>query len=286
MTTCTPAPRQVGFNDSLIILQVLFKGLDNCPIDVENPRVRIFHGFEQRPVDVDVLTTIGNNDHSYPLTPVDPPQTGQYRFSFLTTWLPPGLYSLEFAGEVDEVLPGPIIRKKTIIVKGDIEIGEISRLHDILNRIQMGLMDDFPMEYRLDEPVHQWKRDQLFVYTKEALSRFNSTGPRRTNFDIDTFPYGNEELIVTGAKIWALYGRSRLEKANEMNYSDVHTLNIDRANMYKQMADTLMQDWTRAVQDWKKMTPPTPIGLKSQRLPFRLARVIGLLPNYQTYFSG
>lgn len=283
---CTTQTRQ-AFSDTLIRIQVLFKGLDCNPVDVANPRVRIFHGFEKTPVDVDILKTVQNTgDHSYPLEPVDPPQTGQYRFAFLTTWLMPGLYNLEFAGDITETLPDTTTRQKTLIVKGELEIGEISRLHDVINRVQMGLMDDFPYEYRLDEPVHQWKKDQIYNYIREALSRFNSTGPRRTSFDIDSFPYGNEELLVTGAKIWALYGRSRLEKANEMNYSDVHTLNIDRASMYKQMADTLMQDWTRAVQDWKKMTPPTPIGLRSQRLPFRVSRVIGLLPNYQTFFSG
>lgn len=283
--SCTTSS-SAGFQDSLISLQVLFKGLDGCASDVENPRVRIFHGFEQRPVDVDVLESANPSvEHTYPLLPVDPPLTGQYRFSFLIGLLEPGLYNLEFAGEIDEVLTGGT-RKKTIVIKGDIEIGEISRRIELINRMQMGLMDDFPDEYRLDEPVYQWKRDQLFVYMKEALSRFNATGPRITNFTLDSLPVNTDELVVTGGKIWAIYARSRLEKANEMSYSDVHSLDIKRADFYKGLADTLLQDWIRAVQDWKKATPPTPIGLRTQRLPFRIARVIGLLPNYQSFFSG
>lgn len=281
-----PTPRTFGdFVDSPIILQVLFKGLDGNPVDVENPRIRIFRGFDNEPVDVDVLSTSGSVDHSYSLSQVDPPQTGKYKFSFLTTWLNPGIYSLEFAGEITENL-NPGFRKKTLVVKGDIGIDAITRLNDVLNRALMGLMDDFPSDYQLDEPVNQWRREQIYAYAREALSRFNATGPRVTHFDFNNFPPGIEELLVTGTKIWALHARSRLEKANEMNYSDVHTLDIKRADFYKNLADTLLQDWTRACQDWKKMTPPMPIGLRSQRLPFRIFRVIGLLPNYQTFFSG
>lgn len=277
---------KAGFQDTLISLQVLFKGLDGCPTDVESPRIRIFHGFERRPVNVDVLETNENTDRSYPLLEVDPPQTGQYKFSFLTGMIEPGLYELEFSGTIKETLSGGGERDKTLLVKGEIEIGEISRRIDFVNRVQMGLMDDFPDEYRLDEPVYQWKKDQVYTYLKEALGRINATGPRRTSWTFDTFPVEVDELLVTGAKIWALYARARLEKANEMDYSDVHTLRIARAQDYKNLADTLLQDWTQAVVGYKKATPPTPIGLRSQRLPFRINRVIGLLPNYQTFFSS
>lgn len=275
-----------AYQDSLITLRVLFKGLDGDPVDVISPRLRFYTGWDNTPVNVDSLGVDELESRAYPLEPCVPPVTGQYSFSFLTTSLKPGLYQVEFAGETTEQRTATEAVPHTVLVKGEFEIGQISRLHDILNRAQMGLMDDFPFEYRLDEPIHQFKKNQIFVYIKEALSRINSTGPKITGFTIDSFPAGHDEFLVTGAKIWALWARARLEKANEMNYSDVHTLNIDRGPFYKELADAWFRDWLEAIISFKKATPPTPIGLKSQRLPFRVNRVIGLLPNYQTFFSG
>lgn len=174
----------------------------------------------------------------------------------------------------------------TLVVRGQLGIGGISRIQDFLNRIRQGLMDDCPELYRLDEPVHQWTNQQFYTYLREAQDRINNTGPRRTFYEIESFPIGQDEFLVTGAKIWALYARSRLEKANEMTYSDLHSLDIKRADFYKSLADQLYRDWIESIVSWKRSTPPTPIGINSQRLPFRIFRVLGLMPNYQTFFSG
>lgn len=286
MATAATSSR-TGFQDSLITLQVLFQGLDGCPIDPTDPKIRFFHGFDKKSVDVESLEgVISSEGHSLPLLPVVPVTIGLFKVSFLTTFLEAGLYELEFSGEITETEPGGGTKQHTLVVKGEIEIGEISRLQDFINRVEMGLMDDFPEDYVLDEPIWQWRKDQIFTFLKEAVSAFNSIGPRITNCNLDNFPTNVEELLTTGAKIWALWARSRYEKAIEMDYSDVHSLRIARAEFYKSLADTLYQDWRLRVESFKKATPPTPIGVTSQRLPFRIFRVIGLLPNYQNFFSG
>jgi hypothetical protein len=250
--------------------------LSGNPINPANPRVRILR--DDKPIAVDNLAGITSMDGWYPLTAYNATSDpGHYKFSFIPGRMQGGLYQLEFAGD---------IAGHTLLVPGVIALGELTRLQGWLNRIRMGLMDDFPELYRLDEPVHQWEPEQLWTFVQEALGRLNSFGPRPTNYDADTLPANADEFLVTGAKIWALYARARLEKANEMSYSDQHSLDIKRADFYKGLADTLYKDWMEAVIQWKKATPPRPIGMRSQQLPFAIGRVIGLLPHYQTYFSG
>lgn len=224
--------------------------------------------------------TIQNTDKSYSLTLVTSP--GLYKLQFLVSGaMKPGLYSAEFQGKIPI---GP--NQHTLTVIGQFGIGEISRIDDYMNRIRLRLMDDFPEDYTLDEPVNQWRRVNVFACLKDGLSRFNATGPRRTAFTFDDFPDTYDELLVTGGYIYALEARARLEKADQMSYSDGISLNIDRGPFYLQLATGMRTDWTRAVQDWKKATPPRPRGVRSVRVPFRINRVVGLLPNYQTYFSG
>lgn len=266
-----------GIRDSLVSLQVQFLGLDGLATSVTDPYVQIFH--EGELVSVEAIGSTEQSDHRYPLLAVTG-VTGRYKISFLTTRLKYGIYKVEFTGQILDDDSNP----HTIMVAGTIAIGEISRLQDWINRVSIGLMDDHPEEYRLDEPVNQWMQDQIYTYIREAVDRINLFPPRLTNYDFASLP--SDELAVTGAKIWALWARARLEKANELSYSDTHTLDIKRADFYKQLADSLYKDWMELVIAFKKMTPPTPIGLKSQRLPFRIARVIGLLPNYSNFFSG
>lgn len=269
---------------SLITLTVTFKDFTQpvgVPTDVTNPRIRILH--DKVTVSVNALGVTQNADGTYDMSALIPPQTGTYKFAFLPDRTPAGVYNLEFTGEFTDPSSS---ETKTLIVNGTIGIGEISRLEDWIVRIKRRLMDDFPEWYRLDEPIQQFQPDQLYSYIRDVIDRLNNIGPRITNYDIDGIPDSLSEFVVTGAMVFALYARARLEKANEMNYSDLHTLNIQRADFYKSLADSLWKDWEEAVLNFKKATPPTPIGLRAQRLPFRVFRVIGLLPNYQSFFSG
>lgn len=265
-----------------ITLMVQFKDQQDPPTatDVTDGKAFI-KDIEGTTIGVEVFSpTVQNADKSYSLTLVTSP--GLYKLQFLVSGaMKPGLYSAEFQGKITV---GP--NQHTLTVIGQFGIGEISRIDDYMNRIRLRLMDDFPDDYTLDEPVNQWRRVNVFACLRDALSRFNSTGPRRTEFTFDTYPDTFDELLVTGGYVYALESRARLEKATQMNYSDGISLNIDRGPFYLQLATGMRTDWTRAVQDWKKATPPSPRGVRSVRIPFRINRVIGMLPNYQTYFSG
>jgi len=266
---------------SEVTVRVEFKDLDDVVADPANPSFRITDPETGENVSVEALGIVQNQDGSY--TP-EKISTGLFSITFLTTGLDECIYQVEWNGEyADKVDP---TRIHTRVIKGSLGIGQISRTQDFINRITFRLMDDHPEEYRIDEPVKWWRPSQLFHYLRDAVARFNAIGPRRTTCTIETFNVEVDELLVTGGVIWALRARARLEIANTMQYTDGHTLNINRGPPLMQLADTLYREWLEAVKDFKKSTPPTPIGIRSQRVPFRIFRVIGLLPNYKSFFSA
>jgi hypothetical protein len=262
-----------------VFLRVQFKDASDPPqpVDVIDPVGVLLHGGQ--PQELAALGSVPQEGLRYPLIAAGPP--GLYKLSFLTTGLKAGHYNVRFEGSwVD-----PFSVTQTLRVEGEIALGEISRTDSLIARVYTALMDDVdPRLYRLDEPVAQWSSDQLYLHMLAAVDGINAFPPRLTHFDFDTVPF--DQFVVDGARVYGLYARARFEKANELAYSDVHTLDIKRADFYKSLADTLYAQWKEAIVAFKKMTPPTPIGLKGQQLPFRISRVLGLLPNFKTLFSG
>lgn len=272
--------------DGLIVLKCLFRDPTTSTegpgsaIDVTSPSARVLHN--GKPVSVMALGSSEQPDHSYPMLPNAPAKTGLYRFSFLTNRLKPGLYDLEFTGSA--LLSDSTTT--TLLVRGQIGLGEISYVDSLINRLYINLGDDRPELYQLDQPFHLWNVDQLYVFLMEGLSMFNATGPRFTSYGIENFPQVVDHLLIDAARSRALYARARLEKQNEATMSDgAHNLDIKRADSYFQYATGAEKGVLEAVREYKRATPPTTIGLRSQRLPFRVSRVIGLLNSSQTFFS-
>lgn len=271
----TPAVQNVP-----IFLQVQFKDASDppVPVDVLEPIGRLTH--DGVAVELAALGVVPVAGLGYPLIPVDG-WTGRYKLSFLTTGLAAGHYGVQFTGTWID--PDGVPR--TLEVSGEIGLGAVERTDALIARTKASLMDDVdPRMYRLDEPVPQWSADQIYLHMLAAVDVINALPPRLTFFDFTVIPF--DQFIVDGARIYALYARARFEKANELSYSDVHTLDIKRADFYKSLADSLYAQWKEMIVAWKKMTPPTPIGLRGQQLPFRISRVLGLLPNFKNLFSG
>lgn len=276
----TREPLTNVLRNTAITLRVQFKDPDLLPTTVLNPTGQLLHAGVAVP-----LVALGSAPDAqlrYGLLPVAG-FVGRYKLTFLTTGLPAGLYRIVFEGDWIDVADGSVLKK--LRIEGDVAIGEISRLDDWIRRVETSLMDDVdPRMYRLDEPVAQWSADQIYQHIQAAVDAVNAFPVYYTSYTIETLPI--DQFAIDGARVYALYARARFEKANELDYTDGHTLNIKRADFYKSMADTLYGQWRELVIGFKKMTPPTPIGLKSQQLPFRISRILGLLPNFQTLFSG
>lgn len=268
--------------ESLITLRVQFNDLNGVAADPVSPMVRISK--DGVGVNVESINAAMNPDFTYPLSAFVPAVPGLWQFSFLTSRLQPALYTVEFGGTFTD----DFAVNHFVIVPGQFQLTEITILQDLINRVRFSLMDDQVMvrEYRLDKPIPQWTPEHIFTYLREAVSQINSTGPRITGYGVDQVPPTIDHLVVDGARYRALYARGRFEIANEMDYSDQHTLSIKRGPAYIQLAQRLEDSFLKAVESWKKASPPEPIGLKSQRLPFRATRVLGLLGGSSNYFCS
>ncbi len=267
------------FQGSLVELRVEFHDPDGAPVDVTNEQARLTLSGE--PI-FPSFSTGGMPDSAgfIPLVKVTG-ETGLYSFDFLTDGLQQAAYLVTFTGDII-FNSAPL----TLTVQGTAGIGEISKTHAFMDRLRIGLMDNRHREYKIDRKVPQWNETELFIFLREALQAINSAGPQIRRYTFDTFPTDVEELLITGGRVYALEARSRLEIANELTYTDGHTLSIDRAQKYMAMAQQLRMDWLQRVRGYITATPPKPIGVQSQRLPFRITRVIGLLPNYSNFFTS
>lgn len=259
---------------ALISIRVSFRDPQSNLADVDNPRARVLREGE---VVLNLQLVSGTLAEGGSVI-LEHLGTGRYSISFLPSFMEFGLYRIEFTGDL--TYQG---RNLKILIGGVIEIGEITMLQYYITQLRIRLMDDLVSWYRLDEPVFQWPTDTLMTCLANALDHIVIRGPQYRPLSFDTVP---EDLITTGGLIYALESRARMEIANAMSYTDGHSLSIDRGPRYQALASQLRQSWDQAIEGWKKATPPQPIGLKSQRLPFRIFRVIGLIPGYQSYFEG
>jgi len=266
--------RRMNASDTLVPVRVGYHDPDGHLIDPSTPMGRILR--DGKVVQgIQLLAGGMTAAGTFPLSYVS---TGVYSAAFMSTGMSPGLYKLETWGDI-------VFGSQTLTLRigGTFELGEVSMIQYYITRLRMRLMDERPALYQLDAPVYQWPLDTLAACLMEALSHINNRGPRITREGFETVP---EDLIVTGGIIYALETRARLEEANHMAYADGHSLDINRAPMYMTMAQQLRNGWDLSIESWKKATPPKPIGMKAQQMPFRIFRIIGLLPNYQSYFEG
>lgn len=266
--------RSSSVKESLVSIRVGFRAPNGSLVNVTNPVGRITHEERLVPALDMVIGSVVEGGY-FSLAQIS---TGVYGLAFIPRGMTYGLYKLECSGQYSY-----LGKNHVLFCEGSILVGEISMVQFYVNQLRIRLMDDMLAWYRLDEPIHQWPLDTLYTCLSNSLSHINSKGPRITTMGYESVP---EDLLITGGIIYALETRARLEIANSMNYTDGHSINIDRGPKYQSLAQQMRASWEEMIISWKKATPPTPIALKSQRLPFRIFRMVGMLPNYQSYFEG
>lgn len=248
---------------------VCFKDINGINVAVTNPTVQIFK--ENILYSTEPLNAILG-------------QIGWYKCSFWTTpKFSEGLYDLVFTGTFNSEI---------LTKKGQIIVGEITATQDFINRLRNRLMDNYPEYYLIDETVYQWHDNDLFKHLQDALNKLNLFPPLVTFFTFDNVP--NSSLVLDIAQYYALLARARLENANTFSYSDGISLNISRAQFLLSEAQALQNLFMQELKAFKFMLRSpigmdwpglTPVGLRRSRLPFRVMRVLGFLPNMKRLFS-
>lgn|GEM_PF-4844476 len=208
-----------------------------------------------------------------------PGLTGYYKYSWwLTEDYLPGLYDVSFTG---------YNASTSLSLAGQVSIGEITRVQSFINRLLSRLLDKYFEHYLIDAPKRQWQDQDLYHFLLDALDSVNNTSPITTTFTFDNIPC--ESIFLDIAQGYALLAMARLENANTFSYSDGISLNLNRAPFYQQQGQYLLDNALKVrLVSWKyssTLTRPRPLGLRRARLPFRVMRTLGMMPNMKRSFG-
>ncbi len=163
--------------------------------------------------------------------------------------------------------------------------GFISARHAFLDQIRIGLGDQDPFFYQLDCPQLKWNGTQLSSFLDRSLSTFNGR-VTPTAFTFDTFPDDGSNVLIMGGIALAHMQRASNEIANVQNWSDGGaSLQItNRASDYRTLGQQEWKDFVAEVEAWKLSHRVRPKGLAVERVPFRIARPLSMIPNFSRIF--
>ena len=114
------------------------------------------------------------------------------------------------------------------------------RANTLVDTMRRSLKDDPP-----DPRVRRWTDDDLLLYLNQALSDVNVT-PLQTTFTLQTLPQNLFNLLVTGARIFALESQAGVEAAKEFNMGvGGISMNIDRSPKYQALAANEKQSYEK-----------------------------------------
>lgn len=116
----------------------------------------------------------------------------------------------------------------------------------------------------------RWSDDQLYVYLLQAASDINAEPPHST-ITIETCPANWEACMVMGGMIFALISEGILQVGEQFSYSDNGiSLNINLAQGYQSIAQTLLNSYQQMKKDIKRAMRPKAAGAKSSPAPVRI----------------
>jgi len=214
---------------------------------------------------------------------------GYYKFSFYAAGFAAGLYNVMFTGTI--AIPGPATQ--TLVVGGQIGLQEITILQSFVNDIKYHLyeVDGTWLQYELDEPVKYWTDEMIYRAIMHTMQIVNETPPMITQWTVENVPCPG--ILSSGATAHCLLMRARFEDANTMSYTDAgKSLAIQRGQFYRTMAEEYTREFRGTggangggVLGFKYAYRPRAIGLKAQRLPFKILRPLSMLPNMKNIFG-
>jgi hypothetical protein len=164
--------------------------------------------------------------------------------------------------------------------------GYLERFHEIMDSVRVQLGDDDPLFYQLDGvPQVKWTGSQLSKFLISALREFNGQ-IMVTNYMFSNLPDDAVPVIEWGSMSKGLCSRTIKEIPNFMRYNDGVSFDLsNRPADYMNMCKWTREEFTKAVRRWKMSHRPHPVGLGSQRLPFRVTRPLSMLPNMKNVFG-
>jgi hypothetical protein len=167
--------------------------------------------------------------------------------------------------------------------------GFLSRKHAFLDMMRRRLGDMDPLFYTLDIPQLFWTGTDLSTFLDNALSQFNGHPPTPTNYDFDLFPDDAVSILIQGGVALAHQQRASNEIPRVINQTDGGA-SLQISNRPADYRAMWQAEWSGPggfldmIKTWKASHRPGPRGLGVERVPFRIARPLSMIPGFQRIF--
>ena len=163
--------------------------------------------------------------------------------------------------------------------------GFLSAKHVFMDQVRIGLGDSDPLFYQLDCPQLKWNGTQFSSFLDRAISTFNMR-VTPTTFTFENFPQDGSGVLISGGIALAHMERASKEIANVQNWSDggASIQITNRANDYRTLGQKELDDFKEDVDTWKLSHRVRAKALGVERVPFRIARPLSMIPNFSRIF--
>lgn len=163
--------------------------------------------------------------------------------------------------------------------------GFLSSKHVFMDQVRIGLGDNDPLFYQLDCPQLKWNGTQLSSFLDRAISTFNMR-VTPTAFTFDNFPEDGDGVLISGGIALAHMQRASNEIANVQNWSDggASIQITNRPADYRTIGQKELDDFKADVDAWKLSHRVRAKALGVERVPFRIARPLSMIPNFSRIF--
>lgn len=155
----------------------------------------------------------------------------------------------------------------------------------IVDRLRRQLGDNHPDQYLFAAKREIWEDSELYWFLEDELDNINVETPH-TEWNLWNMPDRIIGLLLQGAKIIALMNKVIKENNEFMQYSDNGlALTMNKNQQYLSSMQAIFSAHEQRRKHIKQTFRPAFVGIGKQRIPFNMARPLGMLPNLKHTFG-
>jgi hypothetical protein len=146
--------------------------------------------------------------------------------------------------------------KRVFDISGNYTTDQKAALVDYIELFRGCIADDDPEKNILNGKMKQYTDDRVVFFLNRALKDLNSGTPR-CNYSLFNFP--DDDLLVSGAIVFALMAEGLLQLRNQVNFNDSGlSINMfDKTGQYQGWVSFLLQAYLQDKAEFKAGVIPT-----------------------------
>jgi hypothetical protein len=261
---------EIVYSDSHVAITCYFYA-SGTPVDVTSPTFALYAGSTTGDPDVTSYLTI--------LRPIqkDPSNlAGKYLITFLTKTISAGSYLAVMKGTYGS---------EEVTATSTLTFQTISRQQWMIETLLSSLKGKYNLLIPdnllvIDPRSRTWSDGECYTFLARAMMDVNATPPLLSanfSFDSGDWPVEINNLLFTGAQIYALFAAASLDAQNYFDIQVPIKVSLYRGDKFVQLMTFLRDSYQKSITGWKEQAwfaETEEMVLVMGRVPIRIARPI------------